>query len=81
MQAKYPDDPRNGLAAEKLDRLASATASLSDEAWGELQNYYSWRSEPWSEAVAKASRLVGFRSVDSLPAFTTALVGILAEKR
>jgi predicted aminopeptidase len=78
MQAKYPEDDRNGLAAETLDRIASDTASLSDDSWAKLQNYYSWCSEPWNEAVAKASRLVGFRNVDSLPAYTSALEGILS---
>ncbi len=78
LQAKY-NDPRNGRAADTLDRLANEATGLSEEAWQELQKFYNWSSFKWSDAVSQASRLVEFRSVNSFPAFTKALVGILEQ--
>jgi hypothetical protein len=80
LQAKWPDDPRNGRAAEKLDQLASDTKGLTDGAWEELQKFFNWASATWSDAVSAASRQVGFRNVNDLPAFTKTLVGILSEQ-
>jgi hypothetical protein len=40
LQIKYPD-PRNGQAADKLETLAGETNDLTDEAWGELQKFFS----------------------------------------
>jgi hypothetical protein len=79
LQAKY-NDPRNGRAAETLDRLASEASNLSEEAWSELMPFYDWSSWKWSDAVSQASRLVEFRNVNDLPAFTKTLVGILSEQ-
>jgi hypothetical protein len=79
LQAKYPD-PRNGRAAERLDQLASEASNLSDEAWSELSPFYDWASWKWSDAVSQASRQVEFRNVNTLPAFTKTLVGILSEQ-
>jgi len=79
LQAKY-DDPRNGRAAETLDRLASEATHLSEETWQELQKFYNWSSFKWSDSVSQASRLVEFRNVNCFPAFTKALVGILSEQ-
>jgi hypothetical protein len=81
LQSKYPNDPRTGRAADRLCQLASETDNLTDKAWSELAPYYSWASEKWSEAVSQASRYVGFRGVNTLPAFVDALVGILSEQR
>jgi hypothetical protein len=81
LQTRYPDDPRNGRAADKLEQLAIETKNLSDEAFSELAPFYHWSSVQWSEAVSAASRQVGFRSnVSTLPAFTETLVGILSEQ-
>jgi hypothetical protein len=80
LQTKFPNDPRNGRAAEKLDQLATETKDLSEEAWHELQTFYSWACGKWSDAVSQASRQVEFRHVDSFPAFTKTLVGILSEQ-
>jgi hypothetical protein len=53
---KCPNDPRNGRVAERLDQLATETKDLSEEASDELQNFYSWASGKWSDAVLRASR-------------------------
>jgi hypothetical protein len=81
LEAKYPNDPRNGRAADTLDRLADETNDLTDEAWLELKPYYSWSSPTWSDAVSLASRRVEFqRNVKTLPAYVDQLVGILSEQ-
>ena len=73
LQTKFPNDPRNGRAAERLDQLATETKDLSEEAWDELQKFYSWASGKWSDAVSRASRQIEFRHVDTFPAFTSGL--------
>jgi hypothetical protein len=78
LQTKF-NDPRNERAAARLDKLASETNDLSDEAWSELKSHYNWASGRWSEAVSQTSRQVGFRHVNTLPAFVSALVGILEQ--
>jgi hypothetical protein len=82
LQGKYPNDPRNGRAAETLDKLASESNDLTDEAWSELKPYFNWASGTWSDAVSLASRRVEFqRNVKTLPAYVNQLVGILSEQR
>ena len=61
-----------------LAQLASETKLLTDKAWSKLQNFYNSSSLAWSEAVSAAARKVGFHNVDILPAFVSALVGILS---
>ena len=56
LQTRFPTDPRNGRAAEKLRQFADETDGLTDEAWAELKPFYSWSSEHWSNAVSEASR-------------------------
>jgi hypothetical protein len=81
LKGKYPNDPRNGRAAETLDRLAAETNDLSDEAWSELKPYFNWSCGRWSDAVSLASRRVEFqRNVTTLPAYVNQLVGILSEQ-
>ena len=77
LQTRFPDDPRNKVAATNLDQLASEANHLSDEAWGELQNFYRWDSCEWSDAVSQAARLVGYRNVRTMGDFVASLVGIL----
>jgi hypothetical protein len=79
LQARYPD-PRNERAADKLEQLANEASDLSEEAWQELQKFYNWASFQWSDAVSAVSRQVGFRNVNTLPAFVSALLGILSER-
>src|SRR5713226_5551229 len=78
LQNKY-NDPRNGRAAETLDKLAGETNDLTDEAWEELRKFYNWASGTWSDAVSQASRHVEFRNVRTLPDFVNQLVGILSQ--
>jgi hypothetical protein len=49
LKNKYVNDARNERAAGALEKLATETCSLSDEAWAELMPYYSWSSATWSE--------------------------------
>src|SRR3979490_3218259 len=79
LQTKF-NDPRNKRAAVRLDQLAGETNDLSDEAWSELKPFYNWASGKWSDAVSQVSRQVEFRAVNSLPAFVSALVGILSQQ-
>jgi hypothetical protein len=79
LDARY-NDSRNGRAAEALQKLAGETNSLTDHAWSELKPFYNWFSPTWSEAVSAAARKVGFHNVNTLPAFTETLVGILSEQ-
>jgi hypothetical protein len=81
LQARYPDDPRNGKAAAALDRLAAETDDLTDEAWESLKPYFNWSCGRWSDAVSLASRRVEFqRNVKTLPNYVNQLVGILSEQ-
>jgi hypothetical protein len=80
LQAKY-NDPRNGKAAETLDRPAEETNDLTDEAWLQLKAYFNWSCPRWSDAVSLASRRVEFqRNVKTLPAYVNHLAEILAEQ-
>jgi hypothetical protein len=65
LQSKYPNDPRNGRAAERLNQLAIEANDLTDEVFNQLQPFYDWASENWSEAVSQASIVV--LSQDKLP--------------
>src|ERR1700676_870104 len=81
LQAKYPNDPRNGKAAETLDRLAEETNDLTDEAWLQLKAYFNLSCPRWSDAVSLASRRVEFqRNIRTLPAYVNHLAEILAEQ-
>jgi hypothetical protein len=77
LQNKF-NDPRNGRAAETLNKLAGETNGLTDEAWSELKQFYNWSSGTWSDAVSQASRHVEFRNVQAFPDFVNRLVGILS---
>src|SRR5260221_1643356 len=72
LQAKY-NDPGNGRAAENLERLAIEVTELTDEQWSQLLRFYDWASGTWSDAISQTSRLVGFRNVNTLPAFVDQL--------
>ncbi len=80
LQTRFPNDPRNERAATRLDQLASEVNELTEDAWLELQKFYAWDSWNWSDAVSAASRQVEYRNVNTLPAFTKTLVGILSEQ-
>jgi hypothetical protein len=78
LQDKY-NDPRNGRAADILDRIAAEAEELSDEAWSTLSQHYCWSSGKWADSVSQTSRLAGFRHVDTLSAFVEQLVRILSQ--
>jgi hypothetical protein len=78
LQVKYPD-PRNGRAADTLDRLANELPDMTDEEFSQLSPHYNWASGRWSDAVSATSRLVGYRGVDTVPVFVNRLVGILSQ--
>ena len=78
LQDKYPD-PRNGRAADTLDRLANEIYEMTDSEFAQLSPHYNWASGKWSEAVSEASRRVGYRGVDTVPVFVNHLVGILSQ--
>jgi hypothetical protein len=81
LQAKYPNDARNGRAASTLETLASETNDLTDEAWLQLKPYFNWSCGKWSDAVSLASRHVEFqRNLKTLPAYVNHLAEILAEQ-
>jgi hypothetical protein len=79
LQTKYPDDPRNGRAADKLDRLANDLKEMGNEDWLKLKPFYNWASGKWSEAVSQTSRCVGYRGVETVSEFVSHLAGILSE--
>jgi hypothetical protein len=78
LQAKYPD-PKNGRAADKLDRLASDLKEMNNEDWLALKPFYKWSSGKWSEAVSETSRCVGYRGVETVSEFVSHLAGILSQ--
>jgi hypothetical protein len=80
LQAKYPNDTRNGKAAVILDSLADETNDLTDADWLRLRPYYRWDSLIWADALSLASRHVAFKTrIRTLTAFVNHLVGILSE--
>ena len=58
--AEWPDDVRNGKAAEMLDQLAIDSANLTDEQWAELKPHFGWSSQTWRGGLIQAAKLVGF---------------------
>jgi hypothetical protein len=79
LQIRFPTDPRNGRASDKLRQFAEEAEGLTDCEWSKLQPFYSWSSERWSNAVSEASRRVEFqRNIRSFPAFVEDLTHILS---
>jgi len=80
MAVRYPSDQRNTRAAERLLRLASDAAELSDEDWSRLQPHSGWASESWREAISQTARMVGFQhKIKDLPSFVSRLVEVLSQ--
>jgi hypothetical protein len=62
MAIRYPSDPRNARAAERLSRLAIEAAGLSDDAWLKMQPHYGgWANKRWWEAISQAAQGAGFQ--------------------
>jgi hypothetical protein len=77
MAAKFPSDPRNARAAERLAELATDTAELTDDEFALLKPHCG-RAEPWREAISKTARMVAFQhKIKDLPSFVETLVGVL----
>ena len=74
LNAKY-NDPRNGRSASLLETLSADLKHLTDEQWAELEPYFN--SNTWCASVSQVCRQVGFRHVDTVPAFVARLVSTL----
>jgi hypothetical protein len=59
---RYPDDPRNAIAAERLFDLASQADDINDSIWNSLRPYFNPKDTHYSDAVSRACRDVGFRT-------------------
>jgi hypothetical protein len=59
---KWPDDTRNGPAAQRLADLAEQATDISDHQWALLAPHFDPADRRWNDAVSTASRDVGFRS-------------------
>lgn len=57
---RFPDDPRNTRAVERLNQLAADAFNLTDEQWSDLQPWYGWASEEWRNGLNQTARQVGF---------------------
>jgi hypothetical protein len=79
LQAKYPNDPRNGRAGDTLEKLTNEVSDLTDQQWSQLKPFYSWESGTWADAVSETSRQVEFRGVNTLSDFVNRLVPILSQ--
>jgi hypothetical protein len=74
LNAKY-NDSRNGRSASLLETLSGELKHLTDQQWAELEPYYN--SKAWPGAVSLVCREVGFKHVDTVPAFVRRLVSTL----
>jgi hypothetical protein len=79
-RAKLSDtgDRRYARAAQRLEKLAGETSSLSDQQWQALQPHF--KSNRWHEALRETSRQLGFAVKKmSLGYFVKKLAGLLSE--
>jgi hypothetical protein len=56
---RWPDDPRNIRAGDKLDKLAAEAASLTDAQFEDLKPYHACEIT-WRNALHMTTRQVGF---------------------
>lgn len=76
---QYPEDLRNARAAASLKHLAGGAADYVDDSWKMLQHYYHPDSKAWRDAIAQATKDVGFANTSrSFPYFLTRLVSLLS---
>jgi hypothetical protein len=59
---RFPDDPRNAVAAQRLGDLASQADDISDDIWNHISPYFDPKNSHYYEAVSRACRAVGFRT-------------------
>lgn len=73
---RFPNDPRNLPAADRLGGLARQVA-LTDEQYAALAPHFNG-GERWNDALSDTSRFVGMRpGFDSFDAYTRQLIGTL----
>jgi hypothetical protein len=77
--AKFPDDPRNKRASDRLDQLAVEAAAMTDEQFAALKPYFGWASVTFRDATSQVARQVGFyHRAKDFAAFVAALVNELS---
>jgi hypothetical protein len=59
---RFPDDPRNAVAASRLFDLASQADDISDSIWNPLRPFFNPKDSHYSDAVSRSCRDVGFRT-------------------
>lgn len=59
---RYPDDPRNAVAAKLLFDLASQADEISDSIWNRLSPFFDPKDSHYNEGVSRSCRDVGFRT-------------------
>jgi hypothetical protein len=59
--ARFPDDPRNKRASDRLDQLAVEAVEMTDEQYDALKPYFGWASVAFRDALSQVSRQVGFQ--------------------
>lgn len=59
---RWPADPRNAAAADRLFALASQADAIPDDLWQAIGPSFDPRDERFCQLVSDASRAVGFRS-------------------
>jgi hypothetical protein len=58
--AKFPDDPRNERAADRLDQLAVEAAGMTDDQFAALKPYFGWASVAFRDSLSQVARQIGF---------------------
>jgi hypothetical protein len=78
--ARFPDDPRNKRASDRLDQLAIEAAGMTDEQYDALKPYCGWAFVTFRDTTSQVARQIGFchRGKD-FAAFVAALVHELAK--
>jgi hypothetical protein len=59
---RYPDDPRNAVAAKLLSELASQADDISDPIWNPLRPFFNPKGSHYADAISSSCRAVGFRT-------------------
>jgi hypothetical protein len=73
--AKFPDDPRNKRASDRLDQLAVEAAGMTDDQFAALKPYFGWASVAFRDAMSQVARQVGFHHrTKDFASFVAALV-------
>jgi hypothetical protein len=62
LAVKWPADPRNAPAADRLFSLAAQARPIPDDLWRAIGPLFDPHDERFCQTVADASRAVGFRS-------------------